>query len=208
MAQRLFVDPPSRRAVRDRVPDESTPARLLAGRDRVGRVEKDAILAAVLSETAAKPRRAWWWVALPAFAAAAIALVVLWPRTKPDEFTARGGGAPVAMFAPSCATTCEVGEKLVFDLQGTTGYRYFAAFARDSNGNVVWYWVGKDLATSLQRGVLDETAVLEASGTYRVYGVFSQQMLDRDAIKALFADDGKVRATADVMVVEKELVVR
>jgi hypothetical protein len=192
------------------VPDDSTPARLLAGRDRLGRVEKDAVLAAVLSQTAAKPRRAWWWVALPAFAAAAIALVVLWPRVseKQDDFTARGGGAPVAMFAPSCATACEVGAKLAFDLQGTTGYRYFAAFARGSDGNVRWYWVGKDLATSVHRGVLDETAVLDASGPYRVYGVFSQEKLDRAAIKALFDDDGKVRQPAGVMVVERELVVR
>jgi hypothetical protein len=206
VAQRLFVDPPSRRAVRDRVP-ESTPSRLLAGRDRLGRVEKDAILGAVLAGTAPKPQRAWWWVAVPALAAAALALVVMWPRAKEDDFTARGGGAPVAMFAPSCSD-CARGAKLAFDLQGTTGYRYFGAFARSSDGNVIWYWVGKDLVTSLQRGVLDETVVLEASGAYRVYGVFSQQPLDRDAIKALFDDAGNVRETAGVKVVEKDLVVR
>jgi hypothetical protein len=208
VAQRLFVDPPSRHAIRDRMPDESTPARLLAGRDRLGRVEKDAVFEAVLAGTAAKPGRAWWWFALPAVAAAAIALVVLWPRTKPDEFTARGGDAPVAMFAPTCAQGCARGAKLVFDLQGTTGYRYFGAFARSSDGNVVWYWVGKDLLTSLERGVLDETVVLEASGTYRLYGVFSQQPLDRDGIKALFDDAGRVRDVAGVTVVEKALAVR
>lgn len=206
VAQRLFVDPPSRRAVRDRVPD-ATPPRLLAGRDRLGRVEKDAILEAVLAGTAPKPARAWWWVALPAFAAAAIALVLLWPRAKPDDFTARGGGAPVAMFAPSC-TTCARGAKLAFDLQGTTGYRYFAAFARTNAGDVVWYFTGKDLATSLARGVLDETVVLETSGDYRLYGVFSQQPLDRDAIKALFADDGRVREVAGVKVVDREIAIR
>jgi hypothetical protein len=203
VAQRLFVDPPSRRAVRDRVPE----SRLLAGRDRLGRVEKDAIFEAVLAQTAAKPKRAWWWIAMPAFAAVAIALIVLWPRTKQDDFTARGGGAPVAMFAPSCSD-CARGAKLAFDLQGTTGYRYFAAFARSSDGDVVWYFTGKDLATSLVRGVLDETVVLDAIGTYRIYGVFSQQALDRDAIKALFDDTGKVRETAGVKVVDQELAIR
>lgn len=210
MAERLIVDPPSRRAVRDLVPD-STPARLLAGRDRLGRVEKDAILGTVLAQTAAK-RRATWWFVLPAVAAAAIALLVLWPRSHAEEeFGARGGGAPIAMFAPRCTEPCGHGGKLVFDLQGTTGYRYFAAFARGDDGNVIWYWTGKDLATALDRGILGETVVIgdeHARGTYRVYGVFSQTALDREGIKALFDDGGHVRETAGVAVVERELVIR
>lgn len=209
MAHQLLVDRPSRRALREPLPvADYTPSRLLAGRDRLGRVEKDAIFEQVLAEVAPR-RRAWWWFALPAFAVAALVLVLVWPRTAADEFTAKGSGEAAASFTPSCGGPCTRGGKLLFDLQGTTGFRYFSAFARGADGNVIWYATGRDLSTALESGVLDESVLLgdeHAPGTYRVFGVFSQTPLDREGVKALFDDAGNVRAGATV--IEKELVIR
>ena len=211
MAQHLLVDRPSRNALRERLPvADYTPSRLLAGRDRLGRIEKDAIFEQVLAEVAPAPKRAWWWFALPALAAAALVMLLVWPRAPQEEFTAKGGGEAAASFAPTCAR-CTRDGKLLFDLNGTTGYRYFSAFARGSDGNVIWYVTASDLATELESGVLAQTVLLgdeHAPGTYRVFGVFSQTALDRDGVKALFDDAGRVRATPGVEVIEKELVIR
>ena len=188
-----------------------TPSRLLAGRDRLGRIEKDAIFANVLAEVAPAPKRAWWWFALPAVVAAAI-LIIAWPRGKADEFTAKGTGDITASFAPTCGgAPCARGGKLLLDLHGTTGYRYFTAFARGADGTVIWYATARDLASALHDGVLDETVLLgdeHAAGTYRVFGVFAQTPLDREGVKALFDDTGHIRAAPGVAVVEKELVIR
>ena len=213
MADQLLVDQPSRSALREPLPvADYTPSRLLAGRNRLGRIEKDAILEHVLAEVAPKRQRAWWWFALPAVAIAALAVFFVWPRAEDDAFTAKGGAQATASFAPTCgAAPCARGGKLLFDLQGTTGYRYFSAFARGGDGTVIWYATSRELATALQSGVLDETVLLgdeHAPGTYRVYGVFSQTPLDKDGIKALFDDAGRVRAAPGVEVVEKELVIR
>src|SRR5687767_8072174 len=178
-------------------------ARLLAGKNRLGRIEKDAIFERVLSEVAPR-RRPWFWFALPALATAAIAIVLLRPSEEP-EFGARGGGKPVASFMPTCggkvpaATTeiraivpvaqCARGDKLLFDLHGTSGYRYFAAFTRDGDGNVIWYVDGKPLA--LRDGVFKDAVVIgdeHVPGTHLVYAVFSTKPLSRDRIKAMFAD--------------------
>jgi hypothetical protein len=189
-----------------------TPSRLLAGRDRLGRIEKDAILANVLADVAPARKRAWWWFAVPAIAVAALVVLLVIPRGKDDEFTAKGHGEAAASFTPTCgASPCSRGGKLLFDLHGTTGYRYFSAFGRDAGGTVIWYLTARDLERSLKDGILDESVVLgdeHAPGTYRVYGVLSQAPLDRDGIKALFDETGRVRPTAGVEVVEQELVIR
>jgi hypothetical protein len=190
-----------------------TPSRLLAGRDRLGRIEKDAILAKVLADVAPAPKRAWWWFALPALAAAALIALLVIPRgAKDDEFTAKGKGVAAASFTPTCgASPCARGGKLLFDLHGTTGYRFFSAFGRDTSGNVIWYVTARELDRALTDGVLDESVLLgdeHAPGTYRVYGVLSQTPLDRDGIKALFDDTGRILETPNVEVVEKELEIR
>ena len=104
MAQRLLVDRPSPSGLREPLPvSDYTPSRLLAGRDRLGRIEKDAILANVLADVAPAPKRAWWWFAVPAIAVAALVLLLVIPRGKDDEFTAKGNGEAVASFTPTCA---------------------------------------------------------------------------------------------------------
>jgi hypothetical protein len=185
--------------------------RLLAGRNRLGRDEKEAVLEEVLSAVAPRRRaRRWFALAVPALALAAL---VLWlvPRSQPaSEFTARGGDAHVATFAPKCNGECTQGSKLLFDLQGTTGYRYFAAFAKTPDGSVIWYASGRDLTRELEHGVLVDAIVLgdHQPGRYRVFGVFSDRELSRDAIRELFDDQGRARLTAGVTVVEREVVIR
>jgi hypothetical protein len=196
--------------------DDRLISRLLAGRDRVSRVEKDAILDGVLG-AAPVPRARWPWLVLPALAAAAALFVIApWHASAPSSgFTARGGSQPVATFNATCAGGCTQGAKLVFDLHGATGYRYFAAFAQRGDGKALWYFptadnaIGVDLATLPATGVLDRTVVLGAehpAGRYRIYGVFSHEPLTRAAIRdafepaALTAGEGTEVVTTDVEV--------
>ena len=184
-------------------------SRLLAGRDRLSRVEKDQILAGVLPAQASRAR--WFWLAVPALAA--IVLVVIAPWKTADEFTARGGTQPIATLHVSCATGCAQGSKLLFDLHGTTSYRYFAAFARRADGTVLWYFPSTDTATSepiSTTGVLDRGIVLGAehpAGAYRIYGVFSSTPLTRGAIRDAF-DPAKLTAGSGTTVVPSDIEVR
>ena len=184
--------------------------RLLAGKNRLGRLEKEAVLDAVLAHGKPSHKRRWLALAVPALAAAAL---VLWlvPRGRDDGFSTRGGGGPIAAFAPTCSGACARGGKLLFDLHGTTGYRYFAAFAKAPDDSVIWYVDGKELAHALDRGVLGDAIELGADhppGRYRVFGVFSDRALSRDAIRELFDDQGHARPMPGVNVVEKELVIQ
>lgn len=176
-------------------------SRLLAGKDRLSRIEKEQILDAVLAQAAPAPRRRWWLAVVPALAAAAL-LIVITPW-KHDDFTARGGGAPVAMFEPSAHAG-----KLVFDVHGTTGYGYVAAFAQRADGTILWYFPASETGTSaplhMIDGVLDRSIAMGSEhtpGTYRVYGVFSRAPLTRDQVRAQI--EGMPRG--DVAVVQREL---
>jgi hypothetical protein len=180
--------------------------RLLAGRDRLGRIEKDAILDAVLASAAPKrtPLR-WWWLAAPAVAAAAVLVLVLYPRGAHDEFAARGSDRAVAVFHPTCgAAPCALGSKLMFDIHGTTEYRYVAAFAKRGDGTVVWYFAGADIASAVS-GVLDRGVELDAPGTYRIYGVFSRDPLTREQIRERFDEH---TAGPDTAIVTTDLELR
>lgn len=190
------------------------PARLLAGRDRLSVVEKDAILATVLP--AGPARRRWWLIALPAVAAVALALIVVVPSGTPvhDDFAARGGATAALRLV--CPDGCRADRKLLFDVSGTSGYGYFAAFAKRGDGEVIWYFPSlTEPSPALTRGhvhdgVFERSAVLgveHPAGTYRVYGVFSTRPLSRDEIRASF-DPQHRTAGAGTAVVERELVVQ
>ena len=192
--------------------DDRLVSRLLAGRDEMSRVEKDAVLERVLAE---RPRRTrWTWLAVPAFAAvaAAVLFVMMPSHSYDDELAARGGSAVFAALHVTCSPACAPGGKLVLDLHGTTGYRYFAAFAKRADGTVLWYFPASDDATSVEAtsGVLDRTIVLgpeHPAGTYQIYGVFSNAPLGRAAIRDAF-DPARMTAGAGTAVVSQELVVR
>ena len=196
--------------------DDRLTSRLLGGRDQLSRPEKDAILDGVLADTAPSARARWGWLVLPVLALAAF-LLVPWRSSVPSgDFTARGGNQPAAVMQAGCATGCTQGAKLVFDVHGTTGYRYFAAFAKAGDGKALWYFPADDRATGVDlsaqpaTGVLDRSVVLgpeHAPGTYRVYGIFSNAPLTRSAIRAAF--DPKTRSAGEgTLVVATEVVVR
>jgi hypothetical protein len=179
--------------------------RALAGKNTPSILEKEAAFedayARVQASGVRGPRslRTWLWLASTGLAAAG----VLWlarpaPLTPPQEdFTARGGGeASKFDFELSCVSRsepgkCRTGDKLAVRVQAPSG-RYFAAFARRSDGVVIWYWPsagGKSLPAA-KLATLDAKAqavVLDAAhtpGEYAVYGVLSKRALDRDEIKA------------------------
>lgn len=195
--------------------DDRLTSRLLAGRDQLSRSEKDAILQDVLPAPVRRAR--WAWLAVPALAAAAALFVIApWRATPSNDFTARGGAGPVANLRVTCPGPCEQGGKLVFDVHGTTGYRYFAAFAKGGDGTVVWYFptsdseTGVELATLPATGVVDRAVVIgseHARGMYVVYGVFSAQPLTRAAIRTAF-DPAHLTAGAGTKVVTTDLVIR
>jgi hypothetical protein len=196
--------------------DDRLISRLLSGRDHLSRGEKDAILDDVLADAAPTRRAKWGWLVLPALALAGF-LLVPWRSSAPStEFAARGGGQPAAVMQVSCAGGCTEGAKLVFDVHGTAGYRYFAAFAQRTDGVALWYFptadtaTGIDLATLPATGVLDRSVVLgteHPAGTYHVYGVFSKLPLTRSAIRDAF-DPKTLTAGEGTNVVANDLVVR
>lgn len=206
----MSLDPPTR-------PPEL--ARLLAGRDQLSRIEKEHIFAQVIAEVAPARRTRWWMAAVPALAAAAIVvLVIVAQRPTHGEFTARGGGGSVASLAITCSGAsgaCARGDKLLFDIHGTTGYRYLAAFAQRDDGTVLWYFpadagTSLDLAGQPADGVLDRGIVLGAehpAGTYRVYAVFSRRPLTREQLRARF-DPAQRTAGPGTAVVVRELTIR
>jgi hypothetical protein len=196
--------------------DDRLISRLLSGRDQLSRGEKDAILDNVLAEAAPTRRARWGWLVLPALALAGF-LVVPWRSSLPKtDFTARGGSQPSAVMQVSCAGGCTDGAKLVFDVHGTTSYRYFAAFAKGDDGKALWYFptadtaTGLDLASQPATGILDRSVVLgpeHAAGTYHVYGVFSNVPLTRSAIRDAF-DPTNLTAGEGTKVVTTDVVVR
>ena len=195
--------------------DDRLISRLLAGRDQLSRVEKDAILDGALADTAPSRRARWGWLILPAIALGAL-LLLPWRSDVPNaDFAPRGGSQPAVVLHVACAGGCAPGAKLLFDVHGTIGYRYFAAFAKRGDGVALWYFptadnsIGIDLSTVPASGVLDRGVVLgpeHPAGTYRIYGVFSKTALTRAAIREMFdparlsAGEGTAVVTADVEV--------
>jgi hypothetical protein len=193
-------------------------SRLLAGRNRLSRQEKEQILDGVLGAVAPRRMSRWWFAAMPAVAAAAVVMLVLapWRAREQSDFTTRGGSHVLGAFTPTCASGCTAGDKILFDMNGTKGYRYFAAFSQRADGTVLWYFPSSDDAVSLDldrqlgSGVLDHGIVIGGehfAGTYRVFGVFSNEPLSRAQIRERF-DAERVIAGPGTSVIEQELVVR
>ncbi|HUS63404.1 MAG TPA: hypothetical protein VMZ28_02635 [Kofleriaceae bacterium] len=199
-------------------------ARLLSGRDRLGRVEKDAMLERVLSDTASPARAPRRVAALLLVGVAAAAGVFLFVRGGASErpegsrFASRGAAAETAALRLSCrgGDTCAAGDELLLDLQGTRGYRYLAVFAQRADGAVVWYLpeadggTSIDLAEHLRRGVLDRKVMLAADeprGRQTLHAIYSTGPLTREAIRTRF-QPGKRDLGPHTAVVSKELVLR
>ncbi len=136
--------------------------------------------------------------------AGAVAALVLIPLvlSRGDNnsgFASRGAGSAIAAFELACSKdVCQSGDTLVFDVSASAGYQYFAAFAQREDGAVLWYFPESpdgeslDLRARLREGVLDRGVVLGGdhdTGLYTVFGIFSNDPLSRDAIKARFTED-------------------
>lgn len=193
-------------------------SRLLSGRPRLGRLEKEQILDTVLAEVAPRRQARWWLAVVPAVAAIVVVVLVLgpWRPRAADELAPRGGAHMLGAFKPACTRGCTAGEKLLFDLHGTTGFRYFAAFGQRADGTVLWYFpsddsgVSIDLAQQPPGGVLDRGIAIGSEhppGTYRVFGVFSSEPLSRAQLRERF-DAARMTAGPGASVIEQELVVR
>ena len=207
---------------------DETLDRLLAGRDRMSRMDKERVFDTVCAELAAsepaQPRRRRYLIAAlaGATAIAAIVPVILLTRSSTDdgELVARGGdGAP--SFVLRCGASagtgpCDRGETVAFDIARTAAsHAHFAAFAqRESDGLIIWYFPATrdatsiDLARHTERGLIDVGIMLGAEhepGAYRVYGVFGPRPLSRDDVKAAVQAD---EAGDDIAVVTRTLVVK
>jgi hypothetical protein len=190
--------------------------RLLSGRDRLSRPEKDEILERILARVDRRGRRARRIGLAVGLAGAAAAIALMLARTDQDggdEIAARGPDSAVAALAVGCdpgePAICDRGDRLVFDLDGTAGFRHFAAFARGPGGVVIWYVDGAEIGDSVRDGVLDRAVELgdHGPGEYRVYGVFSLEPLGREAIRDRFVD-GAADLGPGTRVITRELVVR
>ena len=182
----------------DRIP------RLLSGRPGLSRVEKDPIFDAIVRqlEPRRRRRRTWLYASTVAVAAACVLLVMLARRDREPSFLARGGATPRAAVAVRCgpgpAARCQHGATLAFDLTGTTGYGYVAAFARHVSGKVIWYLPDSDTTWSTRiadhtvDGILATGVVLgdeHPAGQYRVYVLLSHEPWTRAEIRDRFSPD-------------------
>ena len=185
--------------------DDEAAARLLSGRNSPSVLQKDALFEQIYRRvTSQSVATRWQWKRVSFVAAAALsvaATVLLWPTASP-EFAARGG--PLVnepAFRVLCLgrgeASCRQGGTLAFEIAPRAQAHYFAAFARRTDGVIVWYFPTVDgLSTLLAQQesplVLDHAVELgseQPPGRYEIFGVFSDGPLSRAAIKTALGDD-------------------
>jgi hypothetical protein len=196
-------------------------ARLLSGRNEPSVLEKEAGFETVMRTVERGRRRQSGWVlgGILAFAAAAV-FVFVRPGSQPvDEFGSRGSGkGQLALLCVPPATAagtpagegarCVAGGKLAFEVIGAEG-QYFAAFAKRSDGTIVWYWPTPDgqslpVASFADKRAPHTAVALDAMhppGDYQVFGVFSRKPLDRAQLKHALGDD--LRGDGSIQVVQR-----
>jgi hypothetical protein len=172
--------------------------RLLGGKDRLSRPEKEQIFERVLARTL--PVRPSLWVrarlgvvGLAASAAVALLVVSTHGRSPQPELVARGVAQP--SFRAACrGGRCRPGDQLVFEVTAPEATPYFAAFAQRSDGLVIWYFPDAPNGVSLDaRGALLQRAVVigpeHTAGDYQIYGVLSSGPLGRAELRRLIERD-------------------
>jgi hypothetical protein len=187
--------------------------RLLGGRPRDPSVlEKEAAFAAIADSVQAapsspRPRMLWGAATL---AAAAAALLALWPRSQPDAWTARGS-APLTHVALVCVrdnrpSPCTQAASLRFEVHAAAATQHLAAFARDPEGTILWYFPAADARTSPlgplpANGLLEQVVRLSTQhmpGRYEVFVVLSPNALTRSELKQRLGPE--LRGDADLQV--------
>ncbi|HEY3450945.1 MAG TPA: hypothetical protein VGK67_31605 [Myxococcales bacterium] len=176
--------------------------RLLAGRDELTQADKDAALEQIFERLPADhverpagllaPWLRWALVGLGLLLVAPIWYFTV-AQGPVDQFTARGPADAKPSFAVVCAETlaegkCAKGGKLLFRVE-PRGARRFAALAIAAGGGaVVWYFTDVGIEGLGADGLLAVGVPLgpeHAAGRHEVVGVFSNQTLTKDEIRAL-----------------------
>jgi len=199
--------------------------RLLSGKNQISRPEKDEIFKNVLAQVSPSKRRIWRLAPVLALSTVAALLLVPMAMNSAEKaptraaFSARGSISASADFSMKCTNrygTCQPGDKLIFDLSASVGYQYFAAFAKRTDGVVMWYFPDSpggeslDLQQRLRGGILDRGIILDDDyepGRYQVWGIFSSTALTRSEIKERFTA-GATEIGPGTTVVKRELEVQ
>ncbi|HWZ87224.1 MAG TPA: hypothetical protein VNW92_00190 [Polyangiaceae bacterium] len=203
----------------DRPPNDETIARLLARREGPSVLQKEALFEQIYRQIPHESARPRWPFGLLAFGCVlAVTLgLALWRRPAGSEFASRGAPPPaLPRFAAGCVggppPGCRAGGRLAFEVTASEGRHYFAAFARRSDGVVIWYFPEENglslpfpggAASLLDRAV--ELGAEQPPGHYEVYGVFSARALTRAEIKRALGDDLRGRDGVSVVVQSLEV---
>lgn len=163
-------------------------ARLLTGKRGLSRPEKEAIFARVLTRTTSRRGRFRWPALILTLSTATAAMFLLFRSPRPAEFQARGGAR--ASFRIAClAGPCRTGGKLLFEVSALPG-GYFAAFARRTDGTIIWYFPDRETGESVSvlgaGGELGRAVVLgpeHVPGEYQVFGMVSPRPLSRADVR-------------------------
>ncbi|HVY28173.1 MAG TPA: hypothetical protein VHB79_16560 [Polyangiaceae bacterium] len=191
-------------------PDDRTIARLLSRKNLPSVLEKEAIferihervLAEAAPQGAGRPARFVWVWALGLAVAAAIALV--WQGREPaPELAARGdgdaNGVALELSCGRAATPCRAAGSLAFELGPAPSTLYFAAFARRTDGTIIWYFpesgagaVGLKVSAAAAPRVLERSVTFgpeHTAGQYELFALLSKQPLTRAQLKAALGPD-------------------
>jgi len=196
-------------------PDYYT-ARLLSGKDRLSVVEKEAILERIIDQTKAEKKSepaSWMSVRRLSYTAAAAVVLFAVPlliylalTPVPDEFISRGISGSPSGFTVACLGAgddgfCHPGDKLFFKVNAPEGKPFFSAFARRTDGTVIWYFPGEEFSHSIEvsknnyEGVLSVGVLLGSEhrpGYYVVFGLFSSRRLSKSQIREAVEEYGTV----------------
>ncbi|MFC1642364.1 hypothetical protein ACFL5O_06710 [Myxococcota bacterium] len=200
--------------------------RLLSGRNEPSVLAKEALFQRILTKLEPAPSR---WrcatilaaVTALAGAMAAAVLVLRPPDGTPSaaEFVSRGTEkvpgpwVRLACLRGARETECRLGTTLVFEVHRLPEtVRFFAAFARRSDGTVFWYFpgpTGRSPELKQPAGLLEQAVRLgppHSPGEYEVFALFSRQPMTRVEIKAALGPEPK--RSEQLLVTRRRLLLR
>lgn len=189
-----------------REPTDSELSRLLSGRTGPSVLQQEAAFEAVMKQVAPKRRPRWLGLMVPLSAVAALALGVFVMRPPPadPEFAVRGGGQAglvLRCIQDQRPAPCALGATLAFEVR-PSDKPYFAAFSRREDGTIIWYLPAPEAASAKQDGLLSQGFELHAphqAGRLEVFGLFSDQPMTRDDLKAALGDGLEPSAHLDIV---------
>lgn len=164
--------------------------RILSGRNQPSVPEREAVFDEVFKKLEAagevgnrtRARLAWGrpLMALALGGVLALAITVLSPREA--EFGSRGANQNNVELR--CSDGCRKGSTLVVTVASNAPY--FSAFSQAPDGTVTWYFTSQTLENG--RHPLRQAIRIgdHAVGTHKLFGLFTQEPLTREALRARF----------------------